>query len=182
MMSQPVERKSELPWRVPVAVHEVPVTGRRFELSADARVRAAIAKLAGVNEMPRLDAVFDVIPYKGGGLRVAGTVTATIGQTCVVTVEPMQSQIEEQVDLVFSPDAAAAPTSPEVEIIGEDPPEPLVGDSIDLGAIAIEFLVLAVDPYPRKPGAVFESPAAGETAASHPFAALAALKKRQDDK
>ena len=50
--------------------------------------------------------------------------------------------------------------------------------TIDLGAIATEFLILAIDPYPRKPGAVFQSPSAGEPAA-HPFAALAALKKGQ---
>ena len=47
---------------------------------------------------------------------------------------------------------------------------------IDLGAVATEFLILGIDPYPRKPGAVFEAPAAGE-GGGHPFAALAALKK-----
>jgi uncharacterized membrane protein HdeD (DUF308 family) len=47
----------------------------------------------------------------------------------------------------------------------------------DLAAAATEFLLLAIDPYPRKPGAVFDLPNAGETGA-HPFAALAALKKQ----
>ena len=53
--------------------------------------------------------------------------------------------------------------------------EELVDGAIDLGAIAIEFLILGIDPYPRKADAVFEAPAAGDDPAAHPFAALAAL-------
>jgi len=37
-------RKLEASWSVPVSVHEVPLTGRRFELEADAAPRVAIAK------------------------------------------------------------------------------------------------------------------------------------------
>ena len=59
----------------------------------------------------------------------------------------------------------------------EDGPEPLLDGRIDLGAIATEFLVLGIDPHPRKQGAVFEPPAIEDDRAEHPFAALAALKK-----
>jgi hypothetical protein len=52
----------------------------------------------------------------------------------------------------------------------------MVDGVVDLGAIATEFLILGIDPYPRKPGAVFEPPQSGDGEAS-PFAALAALKK-----
>jgi hypothetical protein len=57
----------------------------------------------------------------------------------------------------------------------------LIGDRVDLGAIAVEFLILGIDPYPRKPGVAFEPPAA-EDESEHPFAALAALKKGPDGK
>jgi hypothetical protein len=40
----------------------------------------------------------------------------------------------------------------------------------------MEFLILGIDPYPRKPDAVFDAPVVGDPK-SHPFAALAALKK-----
>ncbi|MGZ3360151.1 MAG: YceD family protein, partial [Xanthobacteraceae bacterium] len=69
----------------------------------------------------------------------------------------------------------------EVEVPLEDAPEPLVGGMIDLGAIATEFLILGLDPYPRKPDAVFEAPPGGDEAA-HPFAALAELKKGRGGK
>jgi hypothetical protein len=93
-------------------------------------------------------------------------------------LEPVENAIDEPIDLVFVPEAAVpAPTDGgEIEIPAEDAPEVLVDDTVDLGAIATEFLALAVDPYPRKPGAVFEAPAAADDAA-RPFAALAALKQ-----
>lgn len=164
------------PWSVPLAVSDVPETGLQLELIADDAVRAATAKLAGLRDLPHLVASFDVALHGRGGLRVSGNVDATVGQTCVVTLEPIENKIDEPIDLVFAPaDSVPAGTqghAPEEE----DGPEPLVGGTIDLGAIATEFLILAIDPYPRKAGAVFQSPVAGEPAA-HPFAALAALKK-----
>src|SRR5262249_4580645 len=71
-------------------------------------------------------------------------------------------------------DAKTISTNPEMPL--DDLPEALVGGSIDLGAIATEFLVLGIDPYPRKPGTQFQAPA-GEDDAPRPFAALAALRK-----
>jgi len=168
------------PWSVPVALHEVPEAGRSFALVADERTRAAIAKLAGLRALPRLEAHFEVMPRGRDGLHVTGTIAATVGQDCVVTLEPIDSEIEEAVDLVFAPPAAPTIVEEEgarVEVTPVDAPEPLVGGSIDLGAIASEFLMLAIDPYPRKAGVVFEPPAK-DVDTGGPFAALAALKKK----
>jgi hypothetical protein len=175
---------AERPWSVPLAVSEVPDTGRHIDLAADAQVRAAVAKLAGLAALPRLEASFDVTPRGRGGLRVAGRVSATVGQTCVVTLEPIENEIDEPIDLVFVPAGEPPPVGRdggEVEMPLEDAPEPLVGAHIDLGAIATEFLVLAIDPYPRKPDAVFHSPAAGDDSV-HPLAPLAALEQKRSGK
>lgn len=170
-------------WSVPLALSDVPETGRRIDLVAEPPIRAAVAKLAGVRDIPRLLAGFDVTP-RGDGLRVTGHVRATVGQDCVVTLEPVENEIDEPVDLVFVPTEAALPAGARLEgaehADNDDAPEPLVGGAIDLGAIATEFLLLAIDPYPRKPGAVFQAPPAGADTA-HPFAALSVLKKGQDD-
>jgi hypothetical protein len=163
-------------WSVPVTLAEVPDTGLHVELEAPEPVRAKLAELAGLRTLPRLTAMFDVT-RRGAGLHVAGHVTATAGQTCVVTLEPIENAIEEDVDLLFQPGAPPAPSVGDHRAETEqEPPEPLVGDTIDLGEIASEFLVLGIDPYPRKPGAEFSSPAA-DSAGEHPFAALAVLKK-----
>ena len=174
----------ERPWSVPLAVSEVPDTGRHVDLAADAQARGAIAKLAGLAVLPRLEASFEVTRRGRGGLRVVGRVSATVGQTCVVTLEPIENEIDEPVDLVFVPAGELPPSGHdggEVEVPLEDAPEPLTGGHVDLGAIATEFLMLAIDPYPRKPDAVFQSPPAGDDAV-HPFAPLAALKQKRTGK
>ena len=163
------------PWSLPVAVDDIPDTGRHIEIEASAATREALAKLAAVRELPRLAAVFDLTRL-GAGVHVVGQVTARVGQTCVVSLEPVESSLEEAVDVRFAPTAEAS--TPEIEgKAGEDPPEPLVGGKVDLGAIATEFLLLGIDPYPRKSDAKFMPPKA-EDDGPHPFAALEALKKR----
>jgi uncharacterized metal-binding protein YceD (DUF177 family) len=170
----------EQPWSVPVALADIPETGREFNLTADQPARAAIATTAGIMALPRLGASFEVTRH-GGGLRVVGRVSATVTQNCVVTLEPLDSEIDEAVDLIFAapaeaPAAAEAKASAVHDIDAGEPPETLREGAVDLGAIATEFLILGIDPYPRKPDAVFEAPSAGDPA-SHPFAGLAALKK-----
>jgi uncharacterized metal-binding protein YceD (DUF177 family) len=170
---------SENPWSVPVAVAEIPDTGRHVDLSADEGARAAIAKLAGLPALPRLEAAFDLSKHSHNGVRVVGRVTATVEQNCVLTLEPLENEVEEDIDLVFVPPRATAiDTKPsDDDIIDDEMLDVLQDGFVDLGAIATEFLLLGIDPYPRKPGSVFTAPRAKESPASHPFAALAALKK-----
>ena len=174
------------PWHVPVAREDVAETGQHFDLTADHDIRAAVARVAGLRDLPRLQAHFDVTRTGDSGLRVAGRVSATVGQNCVVTLEPLTNEVDEDIDLVFAP----PPPEPEPEAADEEEsedapprrtrnwnePEPLIGGVVDLGALAIEFLLLGLDPYPRKPGAVFEPPQDLKREAG-PFAALAKLAK-----
>jgi uncharacterized metal-binding protein YceD (DUF177 family) len=159
-------------WSVPVAVENIPDSGLHIAIEAPAATRAQmvalVAELAAVRELPQLSAVFD-LTREGAGVHVAGQVSARVGQTCVVTLEPVESLVDETVDLRFAP-AAKPPKS-------DEEPEPLVGGAVDLGAIATEFLLLGIDPYPRKPDAKFTPPKLEDDGA-HPFAALEALKKR----
>jgi uncharacterized metal-binding protein YceD (DUF177 family) len=183
---KPEQRKPEQqksapePWQVPIAVEEVAEEGRHLDLVADADTRAAVARVAGLRDLPRLQATFDVTPHGQDGLRVAGRLSATVGQTCVVSLEPLINEVMEEVDIVFAPKAATSDEDaaiPDARI--DEEVEPLIGGSIDLGALATEFLLLGLDPYPRKPGAIFQPPA-DATADEGPFAALAALKKGGD--
>lgn len=173
---------SELTWSVPVRADDVPEGGRHVEIHADSRTRDALARAAGLLDLVRLDATFDVTRYGRRGLHVAGTVSASVRQACVVTLDPVDNEVEETVDLAFVPGheaAASAAVAPD-GTVDVSAPEPLVNGTVDLGAIATEFLMLGIDPYPRKPDAGFAPPAA-EGASDHPFAALAALHKDKRD-
>jgi uncharacterized metal-binding protein YceD (DUF177 family) len=179
-MRRPLAEPSAEPsWRVPVTVRDIPETGRHFDLAADDLTRAAIAGLAGLASLPRLEASFDVARHGREGLHITGHVSATVGQTCVVTLEPIENEVEEALDLLFVPGAAPAPLEEPmgVDLTAIEAPEPLIDGTVDLGALATEFLVLGLDPYPRKPDAAFEPPAPPDDVASGPFAALAALQK-----
>jgi uncharacterized metal-binding protein YceD (DUF177 family) len=174
---------TENAWSVPVAIHDVPESGRHFDLDCDPETRAAIARTTGLQELPRLRAVFDVSRHGGNSLRVTGNVSATVGQLCVLTLEPVANEVSEAVDLIFSPLAGEPAETMDLADASadgfvDDGPEPLVNGTVDLGKIATEFLILGIDPYPRKPGVVFEPVATGEIAS--PFAALAALKNKSN--
>jgi hypothetical protein len=170
------------PWRVPVLVAQIPEAGLHRDIEADGPVREGMAVLAGLREILSASASLNVTPSGGGRFHVTGRVRARVGQTCVVTLDPIETDIDEPVDLTFAPsdqipelsdlvdDAAAS----EEEI--PDPPEPIVNGVIDLGRLATDALFLAIDPYPRKPGAVFEPLVVADDPEDHPFAALKALK------
>lgn len=171
------------PWHVTVLVAEIPPNGLHREIEASEAERQAIAALAGLRELPRLRASFDLRHTSGDQVIVTGQVRGTVGQTCVVTLEPLLNEIDEPVDVTFAPDTgqASLPGSSddegdEDELAVEDPPELIVNGTIDLGALAAEFLVLGLDPYPRKAGVVFEPVLAPTDPEDHPFAALAKLK------
>jgi uncharacterized metal-binding protein YceD (DUF177 family) len=172
--------KNVMPWRATVAVAGIPEQGLHRDIEANDAERQAIATSAGLRELPRLVASLDVAHAGGGQVRVTGHVEGTVGQTCVVTLEPLTSEVREDIDVLFSPDAPAVDKPPQADdehdALDEDPPEPIIGGEIDLGALAAEFLLLGLDPYPRKPGVVFEPVIQPADPADHPFAALAALK------
>ena len=184
------DKQVPVPWSVPVTVDDVAEeTGRHFDLTADADTRTAVAKVASLRDLPRLQATFDVTRRGMEALHVVGRISATVGQNCVVTLEPLSNEVEENVDLVFAPpspmveqqalddDDEGAPKRGRQNLDG---PEALVDGAVDLGALATEFLILGLDPYPRKDGAVFKPPQDVEPEPG-PFAALAGLVGKERD-
>jgi hypothetical protein len=169
------------PWRVPIAVAQIPDTGLHRDLEADQATRNAVADVGGLREVLSVQASFDVTPKRGGRFHVSGYVRARIGQTCVVTLEEIESEIDEPIDLIFAPPDQIPQMADLVDEAesGEDtpdPPEPIENGIIDLGRLATDVLFLAIDPYPRKEGAVFEARVTAADPGDHPFAALKAFK------
>ena len=189
-MSRPSTGSEPDPWRAPVIVAQIPDAGLHRELEATAAERQAMAEIAGLREVLSVHASFDVVPKSGGRVQVTGLVRGRIGQTCVVTLDPIESEIEEEVDLTFAPEAEARRLADLIEEGQDDeeppevadPPEAIVGGMIDLGRLATDALFLAIDPYPRKEGAVFEAEVTALDPEDHPFAALKALQDNKKGK
>jgi hypothetical protein len=168
--------------RWPVRIADVPAGGvhvRKRDLPA--AELAAFAASIGVESMSDLSVDLHVKPYRGDGLAVEGRVRAKVGQICVVTLDPVENEIDEEVEATFRPEATLKPhlvhdedegMAIDASVAADDP---LVGGAIDAAAIAVEFLALGIDPYPRKPGVAFDAPADGGEGSA--FADLAKLKR-----
>jgi len=174
------------PWSVPVTVAQIPDTGLHSEFEADRDEREAMAEVAGLRNVLSASASLDLMLKRGDRVHVTGRVRARIGQTCVVTLDPIESEIDEDVDLMFAPEAEVRQPadlveegrdSEDAEVVPERP-EAIVNGVIDLGRLATDALFLGIDPYPRKPGAVFEAQVVAPDPEDHPFAALKALQDK----
>lgn len=145
---------------------------------------AAILDLKGIKS---LTVQAEIAPAGEGVWRVKGRVTAKVVQSCVVTLAPVKAYVDETFDRIFSRFAEEdTAIDIDIEYDEDDPPDPL-GEGVDIGAIAIEALSLGLEPYPRAPGAAFETvratPPGAEPLspeATKPFAGLASLKKAME--
>jgi uncharacterized metal-binding protein YceD (DUF177 family) len=170
----------------PIEVASIPPGGLSRTVAATASEREALGKALGLLDLRVLTAEFELAPASGGVITVEGRVRAEIVQACVVSLVPVEQSIDEPVSVRFAPagSPAAPPAKPGAEMMVDphltDPPDMLLEPTIDLAGIAVEHFMLAIDPYPRAPGAKLpeeyvEPPAA---AGDSPFAALAGLREK----
>ena len=161
------------PFSRSVDVSNVPAQGTQTRIEATAEECAALAKDF---KLPAIHSLAGEYRIKGSakGIHVEGRVIAKVAQTCVVTLDPFDSEIEEAVDVDFA-EPSGMPAEPPTEMHEYEPPDEIVNGHVDLGALTAEFLALGLDPYPRKPGVDFDYK--GDDKPDSPFAALAKLKR-----
>jgi hypothetical protein len=164
----------------PLRVETVPEGGLERSIEADAAEREAMARLDGLPSVGRLEAKFTLRRVGRGIIRVTGEVHAEVTQTCVVSLEPLEVVVDESVDLRFAPpsqdDSKSRPRAPDaadegvLQLNGVDDPDSIIDGAIDLGGLAHEFMILALDPYPRKPGVEFHPPSSESALSDSPTA------------
>ncbi len=170
------------PFSRPLRLREMPGAGLARTLDATAAECLAIAGDLSFPAVASLHADLRVAPRAGGIVEVTGTLEAEVTQMCVVTLEPFDSRLQQDVAVRFaqpSADRSAGGVAiADVDLErADDVPDTIVDNTIDLGAVALEFLVLACDPYPRKPGVHFSDVLIGEEEREpSPFASLGRLK------
>lgn len=173
------------PISYPVRVSTIPKAGIPVLITASDKQRAELSDFHELVDVISFEATMQAETWQLDGVRLTGRVTARIVQECVVTLEPVEAEIDQEIDVVLVPDASAGHQRPvfasEVVIEAEGPDEPgtFSGDFVDAGSIAEEFFALAIDPYPRREGAsveVTDADLSGDERPS-PFAKLAELKR-----
>ena len=159
---------------------QIPAQGLQQRKQATEAQRQAIAKALSLRALERLDADYRIEPLPSGRYRVTGTVRARVVQECVVTLDPIESDISETFEVEFwPPNELPEPVAIERELLeDDDPPEPIEHNRLAIGRVIYEVLAAALDPYPRKPGATLDldEDAAEKAKLVGPFAALAKWK------
>lgn len=182
MGARPMSRPA--PWTHAVTFAEVARGLPAQPLEASERERKAIARDLNLVAIGELTAKVSVAPWLDGA-ELRGRFHAAITQTCSVSAEDFDDTVEGDFTVhVLPPGSPNAPTDDsgaelDLDPDADDPPDLAEGESIDLAHYVIEHLALELDPFPRKPGAVF-APPPEETPAS-PFAALRNLRPKGGD-
>lgn len=148
------------PVSLEVNVARLPSKGMPVFIEADARQREALARVHGLMSVESYRAELLVEPWNRNGVKVWGRVEAIVTQECVVTLDPLVTRIDAPVEGLFLPKGSKLGRlgfgeggEIMLDADGPDSPETFSGDTIDIGAFAEEFFGLAIDPFPRKPGA-----------------------------
>lgn len=179
---------------------------RRYASSASAQEREAVRAALDLAALEALSYEAELRPDEISDWRLEGRLTARLAQHCVITLEPAPEIVDAPFVRLWSanppePEDDAGAAALDVEDLSEEELEALAAsldldapeiertpDPVDLGAVAVETLILSLEPYPRAPGAAFEGLAVGPPGAEpltdeavKPFGGLAALKARMSE-
>ncbi|MCU0732800.1 MAG: hypothetical protein MUE84_14595, partial [Hyphomonas sp.] len=128
---------------------DVPAQGLEYKRAANAQERAGIAKELGLVALEGLETAYRITAISGGGWRLAGSLSADLVQSCVITLEPVAAHIEETFKVEFWRDLDEPEGGEDKSVLEGADIEPLDGDAIPAGRIVFESLSAALDPYPR---------------------------------
>lgn len=181
-MTNPAEK----PFSREISVADVPDKGIQTRLEASAEERTAIARLLDLTALDELSFEYSLSKQSDNRFVLDGKVQARVTQSCVLSLDPIESAPSILIDSQFWPEAdlaEAAASDGAVQVDPEDDgPEPIVDGQIDIGHLAYEYFAAALDPYPKKSEATFDwsDARAGSNGEGMdgPFAALKSLKEQ----
>ena len=169
----------ELPFSRLVAVRTIAEDGLKGRVEANAAERAALAEAFELERLDLFQADYELRPMRDGKFAMDATFTARLVQSCVVSLEPIESEVAEAFKIEFVPEREGGPLQPLDLAPDGVPGETYAGGQIDVGAALAQQLSLAIDPYPRKADAKLDwtgEEDGGEGAEPQgPFSALAKL-------
>ncbi len=169
---------------------DVPSNGMRKKIIASEKECEELAKMLDVVALYRLKADFEIIRWRGAGLKVTADISADVEQSCVVSLETISSRVQEQDEWFFIPEVRPKKNIDsevvlQIDPLGEDPADPLVDGRVDLWQLLIEHLCLMIDPFKRSATVEFETvyqdvmeTSAPDSSSVSPFAILKTIGKK----
>ena len=186
-------------WPYQIDAEEISATPQSYFLSANAQERKDIARRLEIQSLEELSATLNISRDASGmRIEVLGQLKANVIQNCVITDEPIEGWIEEDFQAWFADqeqtvsfvqakkERQSKKGHQEVEMTEEsEDPEPIVDGMIEAGELVIQYLSLAINPYPHAEGAHYEygDDSNGDREASavrkNPFEALKNWKSKR---
>lgn len=163
----------------PIDVLRLPHAGGSYDIAASAEERAALAKRFDLLALGRLVAQIQLTPVAAGFYRLSARLEAELTQACVVTLDPVASRIDEAFSLLYG----AVDEQKDILLDSDsETVEAIEGGMVDIGEAVAQQLSLALDSFPRAPGAAAQisAVASGEKRLDSPFAVLAKLRKAEE--
>ncbi|MDP6896127.1 MAG: DUF177 domain-containing protein [Rhodospirillales bacterium] len=178
---------------IPINIAGLPPSGLDIQRTLEEPLRQRLADRLAVKSLEKFAIDISIRMEKSSTPRVAvdGSLEATVLQSCSVTLELIVSKFSIPVSLIFEEEAAEpAHLLEETDAEGDDPPEPMIDGQFDVGDTLVQLLAVEINPFPRKPGVSLDSMPEAKTRlgsvkdseTDNPFAALAALKDKLEDR
>ena len=136
--------------------------GKTLTLTATETERVGLMNRFDLESLSLFEAAITVRPVLGDARRAdwvqaTGKLRAEYAQRCVVTLQPVPQRLDLDLNLTFAPMAALADDQIGSEIVIDpyqtDDPDPIENGKIDLGEAIAQQFAIALDPYPKAPGA-----------------------------
>lgn len=166
----------------PLKVDGIPRGGIEEKIVARDKERQALIKRFDLKDLSRFEAMLNVDHGRDRMFTVRGHLRADVVLSCVVTLEPVELTVREDIDIFFAPKRMISSAEDMTELGDWEQPEPIEGGIIDLGELLVQYFAAALPLYPRKEGACLDSdqPKAVSDKGNNPFVALKNVVKITD--
>ena len=185
------DNRSHRPLVRTLAINHIPQDGLEIRIEPGPEDRAVLAENLKLLALDKMESHLEIIPVGEESFRVRGTLSADVTQNCVISLDPVTSQISEQIDVEFRPrprDGSGIMQENPIggvnqDVLTEKEFEEYEAGKLVLGAFVVEILASALDPYPRKRDTEFswgsgnnDDGAVEKSASESPFAKLTAIR------
>ncbi len=184
MNQSPDQHLEEPLFSRPYTTEKIPAGGVKGLVEASESERVQIAAALDLTGLKSFGMKFQLRRAGPRQFKFSGQLAAQATQDCVVSLRPVETVVDEKIEIEFWPPEDVAREEAEVEsesmFVSLEGPEPIQDGVIDVGQLAYEHLAASLDPYPKEAGAQFDwsnpMQLEEEVSADRPFAALAQMR------
>ncbi len=165
----------------PLTVSDISSAEKKYTINANIEECAALAEILKVPAIKKFAAdVYTKMKNKSSLLEVWGSVDAVVTCQSVISLDFFDKAYHSEFSRVFDIKATPQMQKEMEEELGDDTPDIIFNNQIDLVQIASEQLALDLEDYPRKEGEIFNFKSEfsdEEDNKKNPFKILEKLKK-----